>query len=94
MVLARWLSNHPSLLLLDEPTFGVDVGAQEEIHNLIRNLATDGTAVLLISSDLIELRALADRILVVHEGQITAEFTAAQADDVSIMLAAVGEAAA
>ena len=94
VVLGRWLATGPRVLLLDEPTFGVDVGAQEEIHNLIRALASSGVAVLLISSDLIELLALSDRVLVVREGEIVADLADERMNEVEIMAAAVGSAVA
>ena len=90
VVLGRWLATGPRVLLLDEPTFGVDVGAQQEIHELIRSLAGSGVAVLLISSDLLELLALSDRVMVVREGEIVADVTGTEMTEVSIMAAAVG----
>ena len=93
IVLARWLATNPRVLILDEPTFGVDVGAQREIHDLIRELASGGVAVLLISSDLIELLALSDRILVVREGRIVESLSGSAMSEVAIMSAAVGAAA-
>lgn len=89
-LLARWLETDPSLILLDEPTRGVDVGAKAEIHAWINRLAESGKALLLISSDLPELLALSDRILVIHRGQITASFEARQASQERILLAASG----
>ena len=72
--LARWLAAHPKLLILDEPTQGVDVGAKNEIHKIIRRVAREGLAVLLISSDLPEVLGMADRIAVMRGGTITALF--------------------
>jgi rhamnose transport system ATP-binding protein len=86
---ARWLAARPKVLILDEPTQGVDVGAKSEIHGIIRSLAKQGLAVLLISSDLPELLALSDRIGVMRSGRLTTQFpggTAAQ----QIMTAAFG----
>lgn len=68
--LARWLATKPKLLILDEPTQGVDVGAKSEIHKLIRQLANAGLAVLMISSDLPEILGLSDRIAVMREGTV------------------------
>ena len=74
VVLGRWLLCQPKVFLLDEPTRGVDVGAKAEIHQIIRQLANDGSAVLMISSDLPEITQHSDRILVFREGTISAEF--------------------
>jgi ribose transport system ATP-binding protein len=73
IVLAKWLANDPSVLMLDEPTIGVDIGAKTEIVDVVRELADSGKAVLVISSELPELLALSDRILVMHEGRIIKE---------------------
>jgi ABC-type sugar transport system ATPase subunit len=73
IVLAKWLSARCRVLILDEPTRGVDVGAKAEIHTLIDRLASQGTAILLISSELPELLALSSRILVLREGRIVGE---------------------
>ena len=73
VVIGRWLSRHPSLLLLDEPTQGVDVGARAEIHALIREAVADGAAALVVSSDFAELAQLCDRVAIVRRGR-TAEW--------------------
>jgi ABC-type sugar transport system ATPase subunit len=73
LVIARWLAAQVPLLLIDEPTRGVDVGAKAEIHGLLREVAAQGTGLLVASSELPELRALASRILVLHEGRVVAE---------------------
>jgi ribose transport system ATP-binding protein len=73
VVLARWLAIHPKILLLDEPTRGVDVGARAEIQAMIENLVAQGLAIIIISSDLMELLALSDRIIVMREGRNVAE---------------------
>ena len=73
VVVAKWLATKPRVLLLDEPTKGVDVGAKFEIHEMIRQQARDGLAVLVVSSDLPEMLALADRILVMREGELQGE---------------------
>jgi ABC-type sugar transport system ATPase subunit len=74
VVIGRWLLRAPEVLILDEPTRGVDIGARAEIHRLIRALASDGTAVIVISSEPDELPDLADRVLVMSEGRIVGEF--------------------
>ncbi|TSA17815.1 sugar ABC transporter ATP-binding protein [bacterium] len=91
VVLAKWLWLNPSILMLDEPTRGIDVGAKAEIHNLIFELAKNGVAILLISSELPEALRLADRIYVMRDGTITGELQRSQASQEAIMhLAAIG----
>jgi ribose transport system ATP-binding protein len=80
VVLARWIRRRPSVLLLDEPTQGVDVAAREEIYALIRQAAADGAGVLLVANDFTELRRLCHRVLVLRGGRITAELTGADLD--------------
>jgi ribose transport system ATP-binding protein len=87
-IIARWLLINPKLLLLDEPTRGIDVGAKAEIYALIRRLAEGGMAVLMTSSELPELLTVSDRILVLCEGRLTAEFSRAEANEEVIMHAA------
>ena len=72
--LARWLATKPKVLILDEPTQGVDVGAKSEIHKIIRRLTKEGLAVMMISSDLAEVLGMSDRIAVMHGGTIVREF--------------------
>ncbi len=91
-ILGRWLAVEPSVLLLDEPTRGVDVGARHDIHEAVRAAATAGCAVLFASSDLEEVLLLADRILVMHDGAIAGEFLREAATDVAIMGLATGGA--
>jgi len=92
VVAAKWLATDPSVLLLDEPTKGVDVGAKFEIHNLIRERAAAGMACLVVSSDLPEVLALADRILVVREGEIRGELAGSAATEEAVMRLATHEA--
>ncbi|WP_019004569.1 sugar ABC transporter ATP-binding protein [Cohnella laeviribosi] len=73
IVLAKWLANDPDVLLLDEPTIGVDIGAKTEIIDIVRELAASGKAILVVSSELPELLALSDRLLIMHEGRIKRE---------------------
>lgn len=89
-VLARWLALRPKLLILDEPTHGVDVGAKAEIASLIRSLAREGVAILLISSELPEVLALSDRIMVMRAGRMVATLDRADANEHVIMLHATG----
>ena len=89
-VIGRWMAVDPALLLLDEPTRGVDVGARAEIHDEVRRLAAAGSAVLFASSELEEVLLLADRILVMHEGRIMGALDARDATEVAIMRLATG----
>jgi rhamnose transport system ATP-binding protein len=91
IVLARWLATRPRVLLLDEPTKGVDVGAKYEIHGIVRRVATEGAACLVVSSDLPEVLALADRILVMRQGRIQGEIAGAEATEESVMRLATHE---
>ncbi len=92
VVLAKWLARKPSLLIVDEPTRGIDVGTKSEVHRLISQLARDGVAVLVISSELPEVLTVADRVLVMREGQLVAGLTREQATEEAII--AAGTAAA
>jgi ABC-type sugar transport system ATPase subunit len=85
VVLAKWLLTHPDVLIVDEPTHGIDVGAKYEIYELLKNMAAEGKAILVISSDLPELIGLCDRILVIREGSIAGEVTRAEASEQTIM---------
>jgi rhamnose transport system ATP-binding protein len=89
--LARWLATKPKVLILDEPTQGVDVGAKAEIHKIIRRLTKEGLAVMMISSDLAEVLGMSDRIAVMHGGTIVREFTGAEANAHDVMAAALGQ---
>jgi ribose transport system ATP-binding protein len=90
--IARWLCGPTDLLLLDEPTAGIDIGAKAEILALVRELAAAGLAIIWVSSELKELTAVADRILVMHEGAIVAERIAAETDEAELVLLASGAA--
>ncbi len=90
ILLGRWLATNPRMLILDEPTFGVDIGARFEIYRLIRELASEGHAVLMISSDLNEVTEKCDRILVMYKGRLNGEFEQG-ADRHAVMAAATGE---
>jgi ribose transport system ATP-binding protein/L-arabinose transport system ATP-binding protein len=84
-LIARWLSTGTRLLILDEPSRGVDVGAREEIHDAIRDLARAGVGIVVISSDVEELAILADRVLVMREGRISGELTGSDITEVRII---------
>ena len=90
VVLGKWLARRPALLIIDEPTRGIDVGTKAEVHRLIDQLCADGTAVLMISSELPEVLGMADRVLVLHEGRLTATFSRAEATEDAVMRAASG----
>jgi putative multiple sugar transport system ATP-binding protein len=85
VVLAKWMFTDPDLLILDEPTRGIDVGAKFEIYGIIQQLAAQGKGVIVISSELPELIGLSDRIYTIFEGQITNEFTSAEAEPEMLM---------
>jgi rhamnose transport system ATP-binding protein len=91
VVLAKWLATEPRVLILDEPTRGIDIGAKVEVHRIISELAASGLAILLISSDLPEVLAMSDRIVVLHEGRITAEIARAAASEEAVMFAATAQ---
>lgn len=94
VVLSKWLATHPTVLILDEPTRGVDVGAKALIHDEIQKLTREGIGVLLISSDLPEVLALADRVLVMREGKLVRELSRAEATPESVIAAATGATSA
>ncbi|AXG82049.1 sugar ABC transporter ATP-binding protein [Streptomyces paludis] len=90
VVLAKWLATEPAVLIVDEPTRGIDVGTKAEVHRLLSSLAAEGLAVLMISSDLPEVLGMADRVLVMREGRLTAEIPRAEATEETVMAAATG----
>jgi ribose transport system ATP-binding protein len=89
VVLAKWLSLKPRVILFDEPTRGIDVGAKSEIHQLMRNLAEEGVAILMISSDMEEVLGISDRVAVMHEGRITGILEQSECTEEAIMRLAV-----
>jgi rhamnose transport system ATP-binding protein len=94
VALARWLMTQPRVLILDEPTQGIDIGAKSEIYALVRELAAEGLAILLISSELPEILGMSDRILVMHKGTIAGELSREQADAHKVMSLALGHGTA
>jgi rhamnose transport system ATP-binding protein len=92
VVLAKWLARSPTLLIVDEPTRGIDVSTKAEVHRLLDELVANGVAVLMISSELPEILGMADRILVLREGRLVAEMPRGAADEASVMRAATGQA--
>jgi rhamnose transport system ATP-binding protein len=92
VVVSKWLASNPKLLIMDEPTRGVDVGAKSEIHRLISELAAQGLAILMISSELPEVLGMSDRVLVMREGRIVAEFDRKDATQQNVVSAMMREA--
>jgi rhamnose transport system ATP-binding protein len=93
VMLSKWLNTRPSVLILDEPTRGIDVGAKAEVHAMIGELAAEGIGIIMISSDLPEVLAMSDRVLVMREGRQMAIFERADANQESVMMAAMGQVA-
>jgi len=91
VVMAKWIETRPKVLLLDEPTRGVDIGAKHEIYELMNSWTDQGIAIVLITSEMPELLAICDRVLVMHRGKINAEFEISQATQEKILSAALGE---
>ena len=89
MVLSKWLFANPNVLILDEPTRGIDVGAKYEIYSIIARLASEGKAILVMSSEMPELLGITDRIYVMNEGRIVGEMASADASQEKIMRAIV-----
>jgi rhamnose transport system ATP-binding protein len=96
VVLSKWLAAEPRILILDEPTHGVDVGTKADVHRTISHLASEGLTILLISSELLEVLGMSDRILVMREGRLVAEIDRKDATEERVIAAAAGvsEAAA
>jgi len=93
VVIAKWLATEPRVLILDEPTRGVDIGAKVEVHRIISDLAAAGLGIILISSELPEVLAMSDRIIVLHEGRVSAEIPRTDATEERVMYAATGQIA-
>ena len=85
VIIARWIANHPEILLCDEPTRGIDVGAKEEVYAILKNIARQGVGIVMASSELPELLSLCDRIIVMHEGKITGGINREEATEEKIM---------
>ena len=90
VVLAKWIYTDPKILILDEPTRGVDIGAKKEIYSVINDMAAKGVAVIMVSSELPEVLGMSDRIMVVHEGHVTGIIDGATADQAKVMTLATG----
>jgi len=91
VMLAKWLNTQPKLLILDEPTRGIDVGAKAEVHHIINALAGQGIGIIMISSDLPEVLGMSDRVLVMREGWQMGILDRAEATQERVMAAAVGQ---
>jgi ABC-type sugar transport system ATPase subunit len=91
VILARGLATNPSVLVLHEPTRGIDVGAKAEIYRILQELALEGVGILIVSSELPELIGQCDRILVLHAGRITGHFTRQEAEEEAILACAMGQ---
>jgi rhamnose transport system ATP-binding protein len=91
VMLSKWLNARPRLLILDEPTRGIDVRAKAEVHHIVSDLAQQGLAIILISSDLPEVLAMSDRVLVMREGRQMGIFDRSQATQETVMTAAMGQ---
>lgn len=90
VVIAKWLATKPQILILDEPTRGVDVGAKSEIYHIMKNLASNGVAIIMVSSDLPEVIGMSDRVYVMHEGKVTGELKKSELTEELIMHYATG----
>jgi inositol transport system ATP-binding protein len=94
VVLAKWLLNDPEIIILDEPTRGIDIGAKAEIYKIIAELAEQGRTIIMISSELEEILGLCDRVMVLYNGKVTAEFERQAFNQEAIMKAAMGNGGA
>jgi len=90
VVLAKWLETNPKLIILNEPTRGIDVGSKTEIYKILDRLCQSGVSILMITSEMPELLGMSDRILVLHEGRLSAVFEGGQVSQNDIMVAAIG----
>jgi ribose transport system ATP-binding protein len=89
IVLSKWLATNPKILLLDEPTRGIDINARYEIYKLMITLAEEGLGIIMVSSELPEILAVSDRVLVMAEGKLTAEIPIQEATETNILKAAI-----
>ena len=90
VVIAKWLATHPQVIILDEPTKGIDIGSKAAVHQFMSELVSQGLAVIMVSSELPEVMGMADRIIVMHEGLMVAEYRAGEATAETIVSAASG----
>ena len=90
VVFAKWIFTEPKVLILDEPTRGVDIGAKKEIYSIINELAAKGVAIIMVSSELPEILGMSDNIMVVHEGKVSGFTSKADANQMNVMTLATG----
>lgn len=90
VVIAKWMAMNPKILILDEPTRGIDIGAKSEIYAIMRKLTDAGMSIIMISSEMTEIQKISDRVVVMHEGNVTGEFPISEASQTTIMNAAIG----
>ena len=90
VVIGKWLATHPDVIILDEPTKGIDIGSKAAVHQFMSELVSQGLAVIMVSSELPEVMGMADRIIVMHEGLMVAEYRAGDATAETIVSAASG----
>lgn len=90
VVIAKWMAMNPKILIMDEPTRGIDIGAKSEIYAIIRKLTEEGMSIIMISSEMAEIQKVSDRVIVMHEGSVTGEMSVDEATQATIMNAAIG----
>ena len=93
VVIAKWMAMNPRILIMDEPTRGIDIGAKTEIYDIMRKLTESGMSIIMISSEMAEIQRVSDRVIVMHEGSVTSEMSINEATQTNIMNAAIGIAA-
>lgn len=90
VVIAKWMAMNPQILIMDEPTRGIDIGAKSEIYAIMRKLTEEGMSIIMISSEMAEIQKVSDRVIVMHEGSVTGEMSVDEATQATIMNAAIG----
>lgn len=90
VVIAKWMAMNPKILIMDEPTRGIDIGAKSEIYAIMRKLTEEGMSIIMISSEMAEIQKVSDRVIVMHEGSVTGEMSVDEATQATIMNAAIG----
>lgn len=90
MVIAKWVGKKPSIIIMDEPTRGIDIGAKRDIYDLMNELTNDGVSIIMVSSELPEVLGMSDRVMVIHEGRVAGILDRCDATPESIMTLATG----